>query len=52
MRIGSMNRNLLLSIVELGGYPDFGLLYKEYGYEVAVEKTMRKAIGFLNHCLP
>jgi len=52
MRIGTMNRNLLLSIVELGGYPDFGLLYKEYGYEVAVEKTMRKAIGFLKKHQP
>lgn len=48
----SMNRNLLLSIVELGGYPDFGPLYKEYGYAVAVEKTMRKAIGFLKKQQP
>jgi hypothetical protein len=47
-----MNRNLLLSIVELGGYPDFGPLYREYGYEVAVEKSMRKAIGFLKKQQP
>lgn len=52
MPTGSINRNLLLSIVELGGYPDFGPLYKEYGYEVAVEKTMRKAIGFLKKHQP
>ena len=52
MRIGSLNRSLLLSIVELGGYPDFGPLYKEYGYEVAVEKSMRKAIGFLKKQQP
>jgi len=52
MRIGSFNRSLLLSIVELGGYPDFGPLYKEYGYEVAVEKSMRKAIGFLKKQQP
>jgi hypothetical protein len=52
MRLGAMNRNLLLSIVELGGYPDFGPLYKEYGYEVAVEKSMRKAIGFLKKQQP
>lgn len=44
--------NLLLSIVELGGYPDFGPLYKAYGYEVAVEKSMRKAIGFLKKRQP
>ena len=47
-----MDRNLLLSIVELGGYPDFGPLYREYGYEVAVEKSMRKAIGFLKKQQP
>lgn len=47
-----MNRNLLLSIVELGGYPDFGPLYKEYGYEVTVVKTMRKALGFLKKQQP
>jgi hypothetical protein len=47
-----MNRNLLLSIVELGGYPDFGPLYKECGYEVAVEKSMRKALGFLKKQQP
>ena len=52
MRIGSFNRSLLLSIVELGGYPDFGPLYKEYGYEVAVEKSMRKAFGFLKKQQP
>ena len=38
---------LLLSIIELGGYPDFAPLYRELGYEVAVETRMRKAIGFL-----
>lgn len=47
-----MNKNLLLSIVELGGYPDFGSLYKKYGYDMAVEKTMRKAIGFLKKQQP
>ena len=46
------NENLLLSIVELGGYPDFAPLYIEYDYEVAMEKTMRKAIGFLKKQQP
>jgi hypothetical protein len=43
---------LLLSIVELGGYPDFTPLYRELGYEVAVETRMRKAIGFLKKRKP
>lgn len=43
---------LLLSIIELGGYPDFTPLYRELGYEVAVETRMRKAIGFLKKRTP
>lgn len=34
----------LLSVVELGGYPDFGSLYKRFGYEPTVEYSMRKAL--------
>ncbi len=45
-------RKLLLSIVELGGYPDFTPLYEELGYAVAVEKSMRKAISFLKKTKP
>jgi hypothetical protein len=43
---------LLLSIIELGGYPDFAGLYRELGYEVAVETRMRKAIAFLKKRQP
>jgi hypothetical protein len=43
---------LLLSIVELGGYPNFTTLYEDLGYTVAVEKSMRKAIGFLKNTKP
>jgi hypothetical protein len=42
----------LLSIVELGGYPNFTPLYEEFGYEVVVEHSMRKAIGFLKKTKP
>jgi hypothetical protein len=42
----------LLSIVELGGYPNFASLYEEFGYVVAVENSMRKAIGFLKKTKP
>ena len=45
-------KKLLLSIIELGGYPDFSPLYRELGYEVAVETRMRKAIGFLKKRKP
>jgi hypothetical protein len=44
--------NFLLSIVELGGYPDFLSLYEELGYEVAVENSMSKAIAFLKKTKP
>lgn len=43
---------LLLSIIELGGYPDFTPLYREFGYEVAVETRMRKAIASLKKRQP
>ncbi len=45
-------KKLLLSIVELGGYPNFAPLYASLGYEVAVEHSMRKAIGFLKKQRP
>jgi len=49
--VAATNR-LLLSIVEVGGYPNFTPLYEELGYEVAVENSMRKAIAFLKKARP
>jgi hypothetical protein len=49
-RIGASK--LLLSIIELGGYPDFRPLYEALGYEVAIETRMRKAIAFLKRRTP
>ena len=43
---------LLLSIVELGGYPNFTPLYHDLGFEVVVENRMRKAIAFLKRRRP
>lgn len=37
----------LLSIVELGGYPDFSALYRQHGYAVETITTGRKAISRL-----
>ena len=43
---------LLLSIIELGGYPNFTPLYESLGYEVVVATRMRKALGFLKKRKP
>jgi DNA-binding NtrC family response regulator len=43
---------LLLSIIELGGYPNFTPLYESLGYEVVVATRMRKALGFLKQRQP
>lgn len=34
----------LLSVIELGGYPDFSTVYKSIGYQVTTETSVRKAI--------
>jgi len=45
-------RKLLLSIIELGGYPNFTPLYESFGYEVVVETRLRKALGLLKKRQP
>ena len=42
----------LLSIIEMGGYPDFSPVYESCGYEVMVETRMRKAIARLKRETP
>ena len=42
-----MNNKVLLSISELGGYPDFRELYEKNGYQVVSENSMRKALRSL-----
>lgn len=42
----------LLSVIELGGYPDFGPLYRRYGYVNHVVFSMRKALGALKKLKP
>lgn len=37
----------LLSIVELGGYPDFGSLYQRLGFHADKAASMRKALNLL-----
>lgn len=43
---------LLLSIVELGGYPDFAPLYQRAGFQVLVEHNMRKALAIIKKKKP
>lgn len=47
-----VTQKLLLSIIELGGYPNFTPLYESLGYEVVVATRMRKALGFLKEHQP
>ena len=42
----------LLSIIELGGYPDLSPLYKKHGYEPIVVYSMRKALTKLKKVKP
>ena len=42
-----MSKKLLLAVIELGGYPDFRDLYQQFGYEVVIESSMRKALSLL-----
>ncbi len=47
-----MTRPLLLSIIELGGYPDFRSLYEGAGFEVIQETSMRKALSTIKKTKP
>lgn len=38
---------VILSILELGGYPDFSRLYQSLGYDPVIMPSMRKATRFL-----
>ncbi len=38
---------VLLSIIELGGYPDFTSLYESLGYQVVKADSVRKAVKFI-----
>ena len=46
------NPPVLLSIVELGGYPNFAPLYERLGCRVVVENSMRKALNAVKRHAP
>jgi len=43
---------VLLSIVEIGGYPDFTPLYESLGYQVIRTETVRKAVKLIRQYKP
>ncbi len=47
-----MSKHLLLSIAEIGGYPDFSAQYRSAGYEVQTETSMRKAMAVIKKKKP
>ena len=46
------SKAILLSIIELGGYPDFSSLYREHGYDVISTESVRKAVKLIRKHRP
>ena len=47
-----MTARTLLSIIELGGYPDFTNVYRQAGFQVEKATSLRKALSVLKKCVP
>ena len=47
-----MAKPVLLSIIELGGYPDFSRLYRDNGYDVVTTDSVRKAVKLIRQHKP
>lgn len=45
-------QGLLLSIIELGGYPSYDAIYKAAGYTVQMVTSVRKALGQIKKSPP
>ena len=41
-----------LSIIEIGAYPNFTPLYQQAGYEVVIERSVRKALSQVRRLKP
>ena len=48
----SSNKPILLSIIEIGGYPDFTPLYEAAGYQVVQTDSVRKAVKLIRQHKP
>ena len=51
-KIVNQTQRTLLSIIELGGYPNFTPLYQQAGYAVESVTSVRKALGLLKKINP
>jgi len=51
-KIVNQARRTLLSIIELGGYPDFTPVYQQAGFTVESVPSVRKALGLLKKIDP
>ena len=47
-----VSKRTLLSIIELGGYPNFTSVYERAGYRVEAASSVRKAITLLKNIQP
>lgn len=43
---------VLLSVIEIGGYPDFTALYESFGYRVLKTESIRKAVKLIRQHKP
>ena len=50
--MNTRNKPVLLSVVELGGYPDFTPLYEEAGFSVLKTDSVRKAVKLIRQHKP
>ncbi len=50
--VANSSKHLLLSIIELGGYPNFTPVYQQAGYAVESAASVRKAIASLKKAAP
>ena len=50
--MNTCNKPVLLSIIELGGYPDFTSLYEAKGYHVLKTDSVRKAVKLIRQHKP
>jgi hypothetical protein len=48
----SGEKPVLLSIIEIGGYPDFTTLYESFGFRVVTTDTVRKAVKLIRQYKP
>ncbi len=48
----SSSNKILLSIIEIGGYPDFTALYQQAGYQVVQTDSVRKAVKLIRQHRP